>query len=500
MAMKKLDLFVFRSFIGPLVLTFFIVLIILILQFLFMYIDELIGKGLGVKIMTELLYYFSLTFVPMALPLAILLASLMTFGNIGEFNELTALKASGIPLRRIMRPVIIIVALLSVISFFFSNNVQPYSYRKARTLLYDIRRKRPEINIQSGTFINDIDGFSIKIGYKDPSTNRLEKILIYDHREKKGNTSVTFADSGYMKVTPDETGMIMKLFNGHSYNDLEEKDAAASLRRYPFRRDVFKEQTIVIPLSGFELERSKEDLFRFNSATQTISRLQYFIDSLSNMNEIRKKNYIIEFNTVNIYTQRNFYIPDVTQSDSAEARKAMVFSPYEIFDTLSPVIKKFVLDKALEFARFSANYVNQKRELIHNDIKTLRNYQIDYHKKFTLSLACIVFLLIGAPLGSIIRKGGLGTPAVISVFFFVIYYIISISFEKLVRENHINIFAGMWAAFIILLPIGVFLTWKATTDSSIFNTETYILIFKRIKDKLYKIIFNIKDEDTPVDR
>ena len=494
--MKKLDLFVFRSFIGPLVLTFFIVLIILILQFLFMYIDELIGKGLGFKIMAELLYYFSLTFVPMALPLAILLASLMTFGNMGEFNELTALKASGIPLRRIMRPVILIVAVLSIVSFFFSNNVQPYSYRNARTLLYDIRRKRPELNIQPGTFINDVDGFSIKIGYKDPSTYRLEKILIYDHRDRKGNTSVTFADSGYMKVTPDESGMIMTLFNGYSYNDLEEKDAAASSRKYPFRRDVFREQTIVIPLSGFELERSKEDLFKFNSATQTISRLQYFIDSLSNMNELRKRAYITEFNTIHLYSQRNYYIPDVTITDPDSARKAMVFSPYEIFDTLGPEIKKFVLDKALEFARFSANYVNQKRESIHNDIKNLRNYQIDYHKKFTLSLACIVFLLIGAPLGSIIRKGGLGTPAVISVFFFVIYYIISISFEKLVRENHINIFAGMWAAFIILLPIGIFLTWKATTDSSIFNTETYVLAYKRIKDKIYRIIFNIKDEDT----
>ena len=498
--MKKLDLFVLRSFIGPLMLTFFIVLIILILQFLFMYIDELIGKGLEIKIMAELLYHFSLTFVPTALPLAILLASLMTFGNMGEFNELTALKSSGIPLRRIMRPVIFIVSLLSVVSFFFSNNVQPYSYRKARTLLYDIRRKRPELNIQAGTFNNDIDGFSIKVTRKDPETNKLEKIIIYDHRDRRGNTSVTYADSGYMKITPDESGMIITLFNGYSYNEIEEKDVPATSRKYPFRKDRFKEQTIVIGLSGFDLERSREDLFKFNSATQNISRLAYFIDSLGNFFEKKKYNYFTEFNTAYIYQKRNFYVPEVTLSDSARIANAPVFKPWTLYDTMNLSTKKYVIDKALEFAKYSTNYISEKKEYIHNDVKVLRTYQIDYHKKFTLSLACVVFLLIGAPLGSIIRKGGLGTPAVISVFFFLIYYVISISFEKLARENHINIFAGMWAAFIILLPVGIFLTWKATTDSSIFNTETYMLIFKKIKNKLYRFIFNIKYEDTAADQ
>lgn len=198
--MKKLDRFVLKSFIGPLILTFFIVLIILILQFLWMYVDELAGKGLEFKILAELLFQFSLSFVPMALPLAILLASLMTFGNMGEYSELTALKSSGIPLKRIMRSLIILVGIISVISFFFSNNVLPYSNKKARTLLYDIRRKRPDINLQAGTFNNDIDGFSIKITSKDPVTNRLDRLYIYDHRDNKGNVSVTFADSGYMRI------------------------------------------------------------------------------------------------------------------------------------------------------------------------------------------------------------------------------------------------------------------------------------------------------------
>jgi lipopolysaccharide export system permease protein len=241
--LKKLDKFILKSFIGPLILTFFIVLIILILQFLWMYVDELAGKGLEIKVVAELLLHFSLSFVPMALPLAILLAALMTFGNLGEYSELTALKSSGIPLQRIIKPLVFLMVFISVISFFFSNNVLPYANRQARTLLYDIRRKRPDINLQAGTFNNDIDGFSIKVTSKDPVTNRLDKLFIYDHRENKGNSSVIYADSGYMKVTPDETAMSMVLYNGYSYNEMPERTDGSQGKKYPFRKDIFKEQT-----------------------------------------------------------------------------------------------------------------------------------------------------------------------------------------------------------------------------------------------------------------
>ena len=291
------------------------------------------------KLLAELLFQFSLTFVPMALPLAILLASLMTFGNMGEFSELTAIKSSGIPLRRIMMPVIFLVALICGISFFFSNNVQPYSYRKARTLLYDIRRKRPELNIQAGTFNNDVDGFSIKITSRDPGTNRLEKLLIYDHSERRGNTSITYADSGYMKVTPDETGMIMTLYNGYSYNEIDEKNVSTSYKKYPFRKDYFKEMQRVISLSGSDLERSKDDLFKVNSSTQKVKRLLQLIDSLSNNNFIKRDRYFREFNTTRIYSERNFYQPGVTATDSSAIALQPVFEPWVIFDSL-PVAQK----------------------------------------------------------------------------------------------------------------------------------------------------------------
>jgi lipopolysaccharide export system permease protein len=371
------------------------------------------------------------------------------------------------------------------------------AYRNARTLLYDIRKKRPELNIQAGTFNNDVDGFSLKIASKDPFSNKLERLLIYDHRDKTGNKSVTYADSGYMKVTPDESGMILTLFNGYSYNDIEEKNVSASNKKFPFRRDQFKEQTIVIALSGFDLERTKEDLFKVNSSTQTISQLRFFIDSISEYNNLRWDNYFRDFNTTRLYTNGN---PKKKADNTVKAIPLPVqpfFDSQKLLDSLPYYARKEVLSKAIESVKFGINYLLQKEEYIHNEIKVVRNYQIDFHKKFTLAFCCLIFFLIGAPLGAIIRKGGLGTPAVISILFFVVYYVISISAEKFVKEDVFNIFLGMWAAIIILLPVGMFLTYKATTDSAILNTETYILFFRKIKDLLYRKIFNVNYENPP---
>jgi lipopolysaccharide export system permease protein len=484
---KKIDRFVIKSFIGPLILTFFIVLIILILQFLWMYVDELAGKGLEMKIVAELLFQFSLSFVPMALPLAILLASLMTFGNMGEYSELTALKSSGIPLKRIMRPLIIMVALITIVSFFFSNNVLPYSNRKARTLLYDIRRKRPDINLQAGSFNSDIDGFSIKITSKDPVTNRLDKLFIYDQRDNKGNTSVTYADSGYMKVTHDETAMSMVLYNGYSYNEMPEKDNADFNKKYPFRKDFFKEQTIVVSLSGFDLERTEIDLFKSHSAMKNIAQLTYDIDSLNKRYNTRVNSYYTEFDNSILYAGR---ARDVVhhQSDTPATSENNKFETETAYNLLSDIDKKAVLTRAISNLKETANYLTTKNESLHSEVKFIKGYEVNWNKKFTLSFACLVFFFIGAPLGAIIRKGGLGTPAVISILFFVIWYVVSLSGEKLVEENLVSTFAGMWASSYILLPIGLFLTYKASNDSVILNIDTYISFLRKIKDYLYRIL------------
>lgn len=488
--MKKLDRFVLKSFIGPLILTFFIVLIILILQFLWMYVDELAGKGLEFKILAELLFQFSLSFVPMALPLAILLASLMTFGNMGEYSELTALKSSGIPLKRIMRSLIILVGIISVISFFFSNNVLPYSNKKARTLLYDIRRKRPDINLQAGTFNNDIDGFSIKITSKDPVTNRLDRLYIYDHRDNKGNVSVTFADSGYMRITQDETAMSMILYNGYSYNEMPEKTDALQEKKYPFRKDYFREQTILVSLSGFDLERTEIDLFKSHSAMKNIAQLTHDIDSLNRKYGSRVESYYDEFNMNNLYTGRRRIITLYrhAREDSTRNQNAGPLIAGELFNTLPDIDKKAALIRAINVVKDASNFLTSKNESLHSEVKYIKGYEVNWNKKFTLSFACLVFFFIGAPLGAIIRKGGLGTPAVISVLFFVIWYVISLSGEKLVEEDLISTFAGMWASSYILLPIGLFLVYKASNDSVMMNVETYTAFLKKTKDYLYRII------------
>ena len=491
--LKKVDSFVLKSFIGPLILTFFIVLIILILQFLWMYVDELAGKGLDFKILGELLYHFSLTFVPMALPLAILLASLMTFGNMGEFSELSALKSSGIPLQRIMQPLMILIAVVSVVSFFFSNNVLPYSTSKARTLLYDIRRKKPDINIQAGTFYNGIPDFSIKVTSKDPVTNRLDHLIIYDHRERRGNTSVTVADSGYMKTTPDGTGLIMTLYNGYSFNEIEENNASSAAKTHPSRKDIFREQTIVISLSGFDLERSEDGLFKSSAAMLNIKELTFHIDSLSQTYNERVNNHFRDFKSSKVYHINNYaYYQNnpATRDDSLKKMKG--FETNIIFDSLPPAERKEALTRAIENIKDGNLYLAQISETHYWEIKVLKKYEVEWNKKLTMSFACLVFFFIGAPLGAIIRKGGLGTPAVISIFFFVIYYVISLSGQKLVEENIIGTFAGMWAASYILLPIGIFLTYKATTDSVIMNIDTYLLFLKKIKDAVYRFTMNEK--------
>jgi lipopolysaccharide export system permease protein len=494
---KKVDKFLLKSFIGPLIFTFFIVLIILILQFLWMYVDELAGKGLNIKIISELLYYFSLTFVPTALPLGILLASLMTFGNMGEFSELSALKSSGIPLQRIMLPLIIFIGFIAIVSFFFSNNVLPYSNEKAHALLTDIRRKKPDINIQAGTFYNGVPDFSIKITKKDPVTNRLDNLIIYDHRERRGNYAVILADSGYMKLTRDQTGLIMTLYHGYGHNELVEKNVSISLRKYPSRKDYFKEQSIVIPLSGFDLQRSDDGIFKSGPAMLNISQLTFSIDSLNKKYTEKLNNEFRDFKNLKLYVVRNIKSYKVEEASKPETTfKLKKFDPKSLFDSLSVIEKRTVLAKAIENLREGNTTLIDKNESKHYEIKNIKRYEVEWNKKLTLSFACLVFFFIGAPLGAIIRKGGLGTPAVISIFFFVIYYVISISGQKLVEEDVVGTFAGMWASSYILLPIGIFLTYKATTDSVILNIETYLMFFKKIKDFLYRIFITDPEKNS----
>jgi lipopolysaccharide export system permease protein len=289
-------------------------------------------------------------------------------------------------------------------------------------------------------------------------------------------------------VTNDETAMSMVLYNGFSYNEMPEKDDGIPEKKYPFRKDYFKEQTIVVSLSGFDLERTEIDLFKSHSAMKNITQLTFDIDSLNKRYNTRVNTYYEEFDNSVLYTGRNRDVAHRANKDTSETQNIKPFDTETIFNSLADLDKKSVLIRAIGNLKEGSNYLSTKNESLHSEVKFIKSFEVNWNKKFTLSFACLVFFFIGAPLGAIIRKGGLGTPAVISILFFVIWYVISLSGEKLVEENLVSTFAGMWASSYILLPVGLFLTYKASNDSVIMNIDTYLAFFRKIKDYLYRII------------
>ena len=485
--MKRLHRYLLQSYIGPLVLTFLVVLFVMVMQFLWKYIDDLVGKGLDIKTILELLFYFGLSFVPMALPLGVLLSSLMTFGNMGENFELTAIKSAGVSLQRFMFPLVILIILLSIGAFYFSNNVLPVTNLKSRSLLYDIQRQRPEFNITPGQFYNGIDGYSIKIAEKDYNTNLLKRILIYDHSEKAGNLSVTYADSGYMKISADEQSIVLTLYNGYSYNEIRNnsKKRRKKDKSYPERKDRFEQETIILSLTGFGLNRTEENLFKSHYAMLNMQQLSFATDSMYQLLDRRKELFVNTMSRNQLFSSseavKRFHRSpeiDISQTDSVP------FLPKDIISSLSQSEQELIIEKSLMMARSTKNFVTTSKNTVMSRKKTIKRHEVEWHRKFILAFACFIFFFIGAPLGAIIRKGGLGLPVTISVLFFVIWYIISLAGEKAVRQEILDPFIGMWISSLILFPLGIFLTYKATNDSSIMNIDTYLKLPKKLISSL----------------
>jgi lipopolysaccharide export system permease protein len=479
--LKRLHLLVLKSFLGPFLLTFFIVIFILVMQFLFKYLNDLIGKGLEIKIIAEFMLYLSTSMVPLALPLALLMAALMTFGNLGEFNELTALKSSGISLQRIMMPLIVLTMLISIGAFFFSNNVLPVANLKMRSLLYDIQRQKPEFQILEGIFYNGIEGYSIRIGDINHKSGMLYNIRIYDHTDRHGNTYVTYADSGKMRLTADEQFLVITLYNGRSYEELQPEKQNRRDYTYPQRRDKFQEQIMTIEMKGFELNRTDESLFRGNYNMMSLEQLRYFEDSIISDIEDITKGLNTTLNKSTYIEYRRARPRRTNPADETLALQYLSLNTDSFFNALPDNQKRQVTSQAITQARSALNYVTTSYVNADSKIRRLRRYQIEIQRKFTLSFACFIFFFIGAPLGAIIRKGGLGMPTVISVLFFLVYYIISLSGEKFVRESMVTPFQGMWISAVVLFPIGIFLTYKAATDAAIMNMETYTNFIRKIK-------------------
>lgn len=472
--MKILHRFMLKQFIGPFVLSFIIVVFTLLMQFLWKYIDDLVGKGLAISVIGELLLYTSAQLTIMAFPLAVLLASIFTLGNLGENYELIALKAAGISLQRIVLPLIILSGVIAGGAFVFANNVTPVTNLKMRTLIWDIQQQRPELQIREGIFYNGIEGYTIRIGRRNYETGMLYNLMIYDHTEKAGNTTVILADSGRMAVTSDKRFLEITLHHGHRYIDqVDSRAVKRTNRTYPFSHQFFDEQVFRMPLPGFDLTRSDEQIFKQSFQMMNLKQLEYTLDSLSlvirqqeeQMRKIVKPVYQNpELKGMAIDTTLRSKVPDNYRAE---------------FNKETKTLRQQSIQGAVNEAR---SQKDQLGGLIYElDDKSSRawKYEIEWHRKFTMSLACLIFFFIGAPLGAIIRKGGLGTPIIIAVIFFVLYYVISMIGEKSAREGAMTPFEGMWLATFIVLPVGIFLTYAATRDSSIFNQELYINYIKK---------------------
>ncbi len=473
-----------QSFMPLFLMTFFICLFIVLMQFLWRYIDDLVGKGLEVGVIAELFCYAALTMVPMALPLAVLLASLMTFGNLGERFELTAMKASGISLLKTMRPLIVLMMFVAVGAFFFQNNVLPIAQTKMWTLLYSMRQKSPELEIPEGVFYDQIPGYNLFVQSKNRDTGVLYDVMIYDMSAGFDNARIILADSGKMSMTSDKTHLFLKLYDGEQFENLKEQGTVKG--NVPYRREMFAQKEIMIAFDA-NFNRMDEEGMRNQYVGKNIEELQATIDSVNCRIDSIGSDYaraIKEMPYMGIAYYENVYgkggVVGVPQKEIMLKKALDVDS---IFKGKNPGVEKGYLSQALSKAKRTRQDYEFRSYQMRDDRKTIRRHGIELHKKFTLSFACIIFFFIGAPLGAIIRKGGLGMPLVISVFLFIFYYIIDNSGYKMARDGKLDVWEGMWLSSAVLLPLGIFFTYKAVNDSAVFNVDSYLNFFRRITGK-----------------
>ena len=550
--MKKLDRLILRSFLGPLMLTFAISVFVLLMQFLWKYIDDMVGKGLEFGVIAELLLYASATFVPMALPIAVLFASIMTMGNFGEKYELVAMKAGGISIRRVMRPMAMVVLLLTGVAFVFSNNVMPEAMLRYRMTLYDITRKKPAVNIRPGEYYKDIEGYVIHVGAKASDGCTLEDVIIYDHSHGFGESNVIVARSGQMQTTLDNRYLLFTLTDGYSYS---EPTTGKNYQRRPLTTLRFDRQTIAFDISSFAYNRSGEDLFKGSYQMMNIAQLDAAIIRLDSslygrysdlrrsvdmplqawqgycgrkaapspdatitlepMDETpstadpvptvstpivsRISRHAVMNDTTAMQRPTACLLADgardaakkTAQTDTglpeadatADANETTVCHTGDatltsLLDALDKNTRIRVNNRAKNLASTASAEARSYNDIIRSDKEYINRHKIEKQRKFTLSIACLLLFLVGAPFGSIVRKGGLGMPLVASVAFFVFYYVVGMISEKAVRESALGS-EGMWISSLVMLPIGIVLTLQATTDSAFFDSASWRRFFSK---------------------
>jgi lipopolysaccharide export system permease protein len=455
------------------------------MQFLWLYLDDLVGKGLEISIISELMLYASAHLVPLALPLSMLLASIMTFGNLGENNELLAMKAAGISLIRFMQSLIYLSILISAFALYFSIEVLPVANKKFGALLWSVRTQRPELIIKEGIFSNEIDGFSIKVDRKSKVDDTLYDIMIYDHRANKGNTNIIVADSGSMKISDDKKYMIMTLYSGERYSEVVPKDKRKKTD-YPFRKEKFGKEVMVTSLRGMDFKRKDESAFKNNYRMMPLPQLINNIDSITTSISKKREGHSIRMKYITPLTRKLLtFANDSLKVPKIEMKNSLNID--SLMGTFDLAGKQKVISTALKNARTNKRSIQQAKDDIIVNSRWLNKYRNEWHRKYTLSIACLIFFFIGAPLGAIIRKGGLGMPLVISVFLFIFYYIASMIGERVAREGGVTVWSGMWFSTLLFLPAGIFLTYKAANDSVILNITSYFDFFRKIKTWLSQL-------------
>ena len=472
---KKLDIFIIKQFGLLFVGTFFICQFVLMMQFLWRYVDELIGKGLSLEIMAQFFWYMGLMLMPQAFPLAILLSSLITFGNLGESSELTAIKAAGISLMQAFRGLIVIVVLIAGLSFYFQNVIGPNANRSFYQLLMSMKQKSPELEIPEGVFYDGIPGSNIYVQKKDMETGKLYGIMIYRMTNSYEDAAIILADSGMMQSTAEKKHLLLTLWNGEWFENMRSQDLAGSAN-VPYRRETFAHKRIVLDFDG-EFNLTDMAGIAGDARAKGMAQILHDLDSIRAFNDSVGRSFLNEAK------MRTFYLPKLDKKDSIKAL-TMAASTKTNFDSLvahlSDDQRQRVVKNAMEYAQMEVNDLSYKGEYAKSLNRRERTHEIEAINKITLELSCIIFFFIGAPLGAIIRKGGLGVPVIISVIVFIIYYIFDNSGMRMARDDNWTVWFGKWLPVLVLLPLAVFFTYKANNDSVVFNIDLYKSIFRRM--------------------
>lgn len=470
---KKLDKFVIKSFLMLLAGTFFVCLFIFMMQFLWRHVEDLVGKGLELGVLAQFFFYSSLMLVPMSLPLAILLATLITFGNFGERSELLAMKAAGIPLIKVMRPLIVVVTLISGISFYFQNVIGPRATTELYALLFSMKQKSPELDIPEGAFYHELDGYNLYVEKKNKDTGMLYHVMIYNFSDGFENAHIIVADSGRMEMTADKKYLNLHLYDGEQFENLKTQSMAQ--KNVPYRRESFREKHSLIEFDA-NFNQMDASALSNQAAAKGMGVLQQSIDSMTvRFDSIGRAYY-------NDSKRITYKKSELTQADSTKLETTRVrrINTDSLFNVQSHSKKESLIQSALSRVQNQSSELSMKSYVIADGDKNIRRHQKEWWGKITLSLACLIFFFIGAPLGAIIRKGGLGMPVIISVVLFIFYYVIENTGTKMAREGELQMWFGMWVSTMVLAPLGAFLTYKANGDSVVFNIDAYKAFFMKL--------------------